>query len=108
MKRLSRPDIDKAVRMRLNGSSLADVAHSIGVSFKTLQKVLARYELASSYTLPNGELDPPASALVHVGADEDYPGFDLLPEDAARLHEVRSANGWYGFHKDYTAERLTR
>lgn len=119
MKRLSRSDIDKAVRMRLSGASMANIAHALGVSYKTLRKALARHILASAVrdtsssddndsTMPrnwflrNGELEPPASELVHVGADSpDYPGFNLLPDDAARLHEVRQQNGWYGLHPDF-------
>ena len=118
MKRLTRIQIDRAVRLRLNGASMANIAHALGVSYKTLQKALARHLLAFSvrdtisddndspmprdWFLTNGEIEPPASELVHVGADAaGYPGFDLLPDDAARLHEVRQQNGWYGLHPDF-------
>lgn len=104
MKRLTRIQIDRAIRMRVNGATMANIAHALGASYETVRAALARQALANGFIPPgsNQVISPEPSELVHVGADgAGYPGFDLLPADADRLHEVRSANGWYGLHPDF-------
>lgn len=104
MKRLNRIQIDRAIRMRVNGASMANIAHALGVSYETVRAALARQALANGFIPPgsNQVISPEPSELVHVGGGSPgYPGFDLLPSDADRLHEVRSANGWYGLHPEF-------
>lgn len=103
MKRLTRIQIDRAIRLRVNGASMANIAHALGASYETVRAALARQALANGF-IPAGSnqvISPEPSELVHVGGVQGYDGFDLLPDDAARLHEVRSANGWYGLHPDF-------
>ena len=104
MKRLTRIQIDRAVRLRLNGATMANVAHALGASYETVRAALARQVLANGFIPPgsNQVISPEPYELVHVEAGSpEYPGFDLLQADADRLHEVRSANGWYGLHPDF-------